>query len=163
MLKISSRTHYGLRAMTELGKAYGSGPLALSEIARIEHLPLAYLEQLVADLRRAGLVEGTRGLHGGYRLTRPPVDVTVGEIVRALEGPLVVVECLDHNYMPGSCVREAECLSRSVWYRVQRSIEQVLDSTSLEDLRLAQVASYPLPSRAFGRQGMTLLPMVSRD
>ncbi|MGH9073557.1 MAG: RrF2 family transcriptional regulator, partial [Acidimicrobiales bacterium] len=77
--RISSRAHYGLRMMTELAKAHGGPPLSLAEIARREFMPLAYLEQLVAPLRRAGVVEGTRGLHGGYRLARQPGTVTVLE------------------------------------------------------------------------------------
>jgi len=69
-MKVSTRVHYGLRAMTELARSYGDQRLlSLSEIARNEDLPLAYLEQLVGELRRAGLVEGTRGVHGGYRLS----------------------------------------------------------------------------------------------
>ncbi|MBI4492329.1 MAG: Rrf2 family transcriptional regulator [Chloroflexi bacterium] len=137
-MKVSTRIHYGLRAMIELAKVHGTRPLALSEIARTEELPLAYLEQLVADLRRAHLVGGMRGLHGGYRLTRPPAQVTVGDVVRALEGPLALVDCLSQDYQPGGCEREIECLSRSIWSQVKQSIEQVLDSTTLEDLCLGQ-------------------------
>jgi Rrf2 family cysteine metabolism transcriptional repressor len=133
-MKVSSRAHYGLRAMTELSKAYGSGPLALSEIARVENLPGSYLEQLVGDLRKAGLVEGLRGLHGGYTLTRGPAQITVGDVVRALEGPISPVECTAEDYVSGTCEREPFCLSRSVWQRVKESIDAVLDSTTLQDL-----------------------------
>jgi Rrf2 family protein len=121
--------------MTQLAQAYGGGLLSLSEIARAEHLPLAYLEQLVAELRRAGLVEGTRGLHGGYRLSRGPETITVGEVYRILEGPIAPVECTAEDYLPGSCEVENGCLSRSVWLRVQESISAVLDSTTLADLQ----------------------------
>jgi Rrf2 family cysteine metabolism transcriptional repressor len=135
MLKLSSRTHYGLRAMTELAKAHGLGrTLSLTEIAQVEHIPLPYLEQLASPLRRAGLIEGTRGLHGGYRLTRPPAAITVGEVYRVLEGPIAPVECTADNYLPHSCEREAGCRSRSVWERVQQSIVAVLDTTTLDDL-----------------------------
>jgi Rrf2 family protein len=133
-VKVSSRVHYGLRAMTQLSKVYGNGLLSLSEIARAEQLSLAYLEQLVGELRRAGLVEGTRGLHGGYRLSRPPSTITVGAVYRVLEGPIAPVECTAEDYQPGSCGMEDGCLSRSVWTRVQESIQQVLDSTTLADL-----------------------------
>ena len=133
-MKVSSKAHYGLRAMTELARAYGRGPIALSEVARVEHLSLGYLEQLVATLRRAGLVEGMRGASGGYRLARPPSAITVGEIYRALEGPIGPVECLEDGYVPGACEREPSCASRSIWRRVRSSIEQVLDSTTLADL-----------------------------
>jgi Rrf2 family protein len=75
-----------------------------------------------------------RGLHGGYRLTRRPSEITVGEVYRVLEGPIAPVECTAEDYLPHSCEREAGCLSRSVWSRVQQSIAAVLDSTTLEDL-----------------------------
>ncbi len=120
--------------MTELAKAYGRGPMALSEIARVEGLPASYLEQLVAELRKAGLVEGLRGLHGGYTLTRAPRQITVGVIVRALEGRIEPVECTAEDYAAGSCEREPDCLSRSVWQRVKESIDAVLDATTLQDL-----------------------------
>src|SRR5207245_2639513 len=76
-MRVSSKAHYGLRMMTEFAKAYGRGPLSLAEVARVEQLPLSYLEQLAAQLRRGGLVEGTRGVHGGYSLTRPPEHISV--------------------------------------------------------------------------------------
>lgn len=134
MLKVSSRGHYGLRLMTELARAYGKGPLSLSEVARVEGLPLPYLEQLVGPLRRAGLVEGTRGLHGGYRLSRDAHQVTVGEILRVLEGPVSLVECAADAYVHGSCDREAVCMSSSLWQRIKVTVEAMLDATSLNDL-----------------------------
>jgi Rrf2 family protein len=120
--------------MTELARAYGHGLLSLAEISRTELLPLAYLEQLIGELRRAGLVEGVRGLHGGYRLTRSPTEITVGEVYRVLEGPIAPVECTANDYLPHSCERESGCLSRTVWERVQQSITAVLDSTTLSDM-----------------------------
>lgn len=134
-MKISSRVHYGLRALTQLATHYDSGLLSLTDIARNECLPLAYLEQLVGELRRAGLVEGTRGLHGGYRLSRSPEAITVGEVYRVLEGPIAPVECTAEDYSPGSCSVEHGCLSRSVWMRVRDSISQILDATTLADLQ----------------------------
>lgn len=127
--------------MTELARAHGQGLLSLAEISRTELLPLAYLEQLIGELRRAGLVEGVRGLHGGYRLTRPPSEITVGDVYRVLEGPIAPVECTADDYLPHSCEREPGCLSRSVWARVRQTIEAVLDSTTLEDLRHESPAS----------------------
>jgi Rrf2 family cysteine metabolism transcriptional repressor len=139
-MKVSTRVHYGLRAMTELARSYRDGrPLSISEIARSEALPLAYLEQLVGELRRAGLVEGTRGVRGGYRLARGPEAITVGDVYRVLEGEVAPVECTAEDYLPGSCARENECLSRSIWERVQQAILAVLDSTTLEDLQQTEV------------------------
>src|SRR5689334_7525904 len=134
MLQVSQRTHYGLRAMTELAKAYGAGPRSLAWIAEAQHLPAGYLEQLAIPLRRAGLIEATRGAHGGYQLARPPAQVSVGEVVRTLEGAVAPVECLSDDYAAGSCALELGCLSRPLWQRLKDSIDQVLDSTTLADL-----------------------------
>ena len=139
-MKVSTRVHYGLRAMTELARSYGEGRLiSISEIARNEDLPLAYLEQLVGELRRAGLVEGTRGVRGGYRLACPPSRITVGDVYRVLEGEVAPVECTAEDYLPGSCSREQVCLSRSIWDRVQQAILGVLDATTLDDLLHAEL------------------------
>lgn len=136
-MKVSSRTHYGLRAMTELARAYdGGATLSLSEIASREAMPLPYLEQVIGPLRKAGLVEGTRGAHGGYRLTRAPREIRVGEVVRVLDGPdaTAPVECVADDYVDGACARDTECLSRPLWSRVKAAMDLVLFTTTLADL-----------------------------
>lgn len=157
MLHVSERAHYGLRAMTELAKAYGQGRLSLAEIAQVERLPAGYLEQLAMPLRHAGLIEGKRGPHGGYELAKPPAEVTVGAVVRALEGPVVPVECLSVEYVPDSCVRESVCLSRSVWQLVKESVDHVLDSVTLADLCVSAPggATAFIPVTAIGKAGRT--------
>ena len=119
-MKVSTRVHYGLRAMTELARSYRDDRLlSISEIARNEDLPLAYLEQLVGELRRAGLVEGTRGVRGGYRLARAPEDDHRRRRLshpRRRSGPGRVHR---RGLPPGTCAREAMCLSRNIWERVQ--------------------------------------------
>ena len=157
MLQVSQRTHYGLRAMTELAKAYGRGRRSLAEIAAAEHLPAGYLEQLAMPLRRAGLIEGTRGAHGGYQLTRPPAQVSVGEVVRVLEGAVAPVECLSEDYPPGSCTRELGCLSRPIWQRVKDSIDQVLDTTTLADLCATVDTPAGTAEEALGASGFVTL------
>ncbi|MDP2726501.1 MAG: Rrf2 family transcriptional regulator [Dehalococcoidia bacterium] len=133
-MKVSSKGHYGVRAMVALARAYGAGPLPLSGIAAQESLSPAYLEQLMMRLRRAGLVEGSRGAHGGYVLTQEPSQVTVGQVVRALEGPVDLIECASELENPNCCEKEGNCPSRVVWQRMKASIAQVLDSTTLADL-----------------------------
>jgi Rrf2 family protein len=138
--------------MTELAKAYGRGPVSLAEIAEVERLPAGYLEQLAMPLRRAGLIEGTRGAHGGYALAAPPATVTVGAVIRALEGPVAPVECMTLEYSPGSCEREPVCLSKSVWQRVKAGIDQILDSVTLADLCAEpQAAAAFIPVEQIGR------------
>ncbi|HEU0167460.1 MAG TPA: Rrf2 family transcriptional regulator [Chloroflexota bacterium] len=133
-MRISSKGHYGLLAAAELARRYDLGLVSLSEIALAEHLPLPYLEQIIAPLRTAGVVEATRGLHGGYRLTRHPSEVSVGEVVRWLEGPIALVECTSAGYQTGACEREAGCTSRGVWWQVSEAINNVLNTMTLADL-----------------------------
>ena len=149
-MKVSTRVHYGLRAMTELARSYRNDRLlSIAEIARSEGLPLAYLEQLVGELRRAGLVEGTRGVRGGYRLARAPEAIAVGEIYRVLEGEVAPVDCTAEDYQPGSCAREAACLSRGIWARVQAAILGVLDSTTLDDLLISEALQHHAAATQF--------------
>lgn len=133
-MKVSTRAHYGIRMLTVLARAYGGRPVALSEIAEVERLPLAYLEQLISPLRRAGFVAATRGAHGGYRLVRPPEEITFGEIMRVLEGPFEPVECTSETYVTGSCCRESDCVSKVVWHRLKASMDAVLESITLAEL-----------------------------
>lgn len=152
-MKVSSRAHYGLRAMTELARTHGHGTLSLTEIASREGLPLPYLEQVIGPLRKAGLVEGMRGAHGGYRLTRAPAEIKVGEIVRILDGPdaTALVECAADGYVGGSCARDTECLSRPLWSRVKAALDMVLFTTSLADL---------LNDATAGRELLNLSPEI---
>lgn len=133
-MRVSSKAHYGLRMMTEFARGYGRGPLSIAEVARTEHLPVAYLEQLAAQLRRGGLVESTRGVHGGYTLASRPSDITVLDVVRVVEGEVAPVECVAHDYVSGTCIREGECASRGLWQRLKQSIDSVLEQTTLASL-----------------------------
>jgi Rrf2 family cysteine metabolism transcriptional repressor len=152
-MRVSSKAHYGLRMMTEFAKADGRGPLSLAEVARTEHLPLPYIEHLAAQLRRAGLIDSRRGVHGGYVLTRSPRHISVLDIVRTVDGEVAPVECVAHDYTAGTCVREDDCASRPLWMRLKHSIESVLGETSLADLvqqpqLVDELASIPSPKEA---------------
>jgi Rrf2 family protein len=108
--------------------------MSIMAIARSENLSLGYLEQLMAQLRRAGLVEGTRGAKGGYRLKDVPTRITVGRVLRALEGPVAPVTCASEKPEEYLCERESNCPSHEVWQRVRDSVIQVLDSMTLADI-----------------------------
>ncbi|GAC1342826.1 MAG: Rrf2 family transcriptional regulator [Candidatus Dormibacteria bacterium] len=133
-MRVSSKAHYGLRMMTELAKGYGSGPRSLAEVARVESLPMAYLEQLAGALRRGGLLVSTRGASGGYALSRPPLQISVLDIVTVVEGEVAPVECVAHDYISGTCLREGDCASRPLWARLKASIDTVLSQTTLAEL-----------------------------
>jgi Rrf2 family transcriptional regulator, cysteine metabolism repressor len=135
----STKAEYGVRLMVELGRQPGSEPVALSAVAEAERLPLSYLEHLVAKLRHAGLVRSTRGAHGGYQLARPADEITMDEVVEALEGQIAPMECF-YETPEGKvlCSHETDgdraCATKLLWTRVQGGVNKALSGTSLADL-----------------------------
>ena len=138
-MMFSTKSEYGVRVMVELARRGGAEPVALAEIAEHEGLPLAYLEHLVARLRRAGLIESRRGAHGGYLLARAPGEITMAEVVEALEGRIAPVECITSS-PDGTirCTRESDpehvCTTKLLWARVRGSIVRTLEQTTLAEL-----------------------------
>ena len=121
--------------MVQLGRRAGQGPASLADIATDEDLPRAYLEQLVMSLRDAGLVRSTRGARGGYELTRDPVEIRMGEVLRALEGPIAPMVCASEDQEHGTlCDRSARCTVNVLWVRVRDAVTGALDSMTLADL-----------------------------
>ena len=121
--------------MVQLGRRYGTGPASLAEIAADEDLPRAYLEQLVMSLRDAGLVTSTRGAHGGYELAREPAAVRMGEVLRALEGPIAPMFCAtDDPEHAVICDRSSRCTVNVLWVRVRDAVTGALDGMTLADL-----------------------------
>lgn len=131
-MKLSTKGRYGVAAMYDLAMHYGQGPISLKSVAQRQGISEHYLEQLMGALRKAGLVRSVRGAQGGYALTREPAQITVGDIVRVMEGPIAPVDCL----ITGGCERDQAgiCVTRGVWAKVRDSINQVLDAISLADL-----------------------------
>jgi len=121
--------------MAELAESYGLGPVSLSEIAKKEDISVAYLEQLFLALRKAGLVISSRGVHGGYVLAQSPDKISIGDILRALEGPVLLLECTGDELESSNCGRLGQCLTRAVWQRVNDGINLALNSMTLADLR----------------------------
>lgn len=130
MIEFSSRGRYGLRLMVDLAQSYNRGLVSLAEVAQRLCLSLRYLEQLVAPLRQAGLVESGRGVRGGYRLSAPPEQITVGQVLRALEGPIAPARCA----LSEDCQRQPLCPSNRVWQKIRDAVADVLDSTTLADI-----------------------------
>jgi Rrf2 family cysteine metabolism transcriptional repressor len=138
-MMFSTRSEYGVRVMVQLARRGADGPVPLAEIAQAEELPLPYLEQLVSRLRKAELVSSTRGAHGGYELSRDPAAITMAEVVHALEGTLVPMQCVGE---PGVsrvlCNHELDgyenCATKLLWTRVQGGIARALEQTTLAEL-----------------------------
>ncbi|MBH0229974.1 Rrf2 family transcriptional regulator [Halobacillus yeomjeoni] len=124
-MKISTKGRYGLTIMIELARKYGEGPISLKQIARDNELSEHYLEQLIAPLRNASLVKSVRGAYGGYMLTKPPHEITAGDVIRILEGPITPVEGIENE----------EPAKQALWKRVRDAVKDVLDTTTLEDLK----------------------------
>lgn len=134
--------------MAQLARRYGTGPASLTDIAEQEDLPRAYLEQLVISLRDADLVQSTRGAHGGYELTRAPEKIVMGEVLRALEGPIAPMICVTDDPDHVICARSGYCTVNFMWVRVRDAIAGALDSMTLADLvpSAAQIGSPVLPA-----------------
>jgi Rrf2 family protein len=130
-MRLSKKAQYGTRAMLELALHYERGVVSLSHIAREQGISLKYLEQLIRPLKKAGMVKSLRGASGGYKLSRPPSHIYVGDIIRALEEPINPVECLDNS---GWCERSGKCKARSVWGFLSRTIQDALDGITLHDI-----------------------------
>ena len=152
-MKISTRGEYGVRAMVALARNYGAGPMSIAAVAQDATVPPAYLEQLIAPLRRAGLVESKRGAQGGYVLSRPPAAIRVGEIYRVLEGPVAPMDCVSEDPADQTCPLIEGCETRPVWLKVRDAMAEALDSTTLADLvnpnkprRPARAAASPVVS-----------------
>lgn len=143
-MKVSTRGEYGVRAMVALARHFGNGPLSIAQIAKESSVPPAYLEQLIAPLRRAGLVESKRGAHGGYLLGRPPAEIRIGDVYRVMEGPVAPMDCVSEDPADQTCPLIEGCETRPIWLKVRDSIVDALDSTTLADLLNA--SGRPLPS-----------------
>jgi Rrf2 family transcriptional regulator, cysteine metabolism repressor len=147
----SSKAEYGVRLMVELGRQRPEQPTSLKAIAEAEGLPLAYLEQVVARLRKADLVHSARGAHGGYWLSRPAEEITMDEVVQALEGTIAPMECFlaepshrvlcshDHDHGHG-------CATKLLWTRVQGGVIKALQTTTLADLVAFAKRTGPAPT-----------------
>ena len=138
----TTKAEYGVRLLVELGRQDPGTPVSLKVIAEAEGLPLAYLERIVALLKKAELVESTRGAHGGYRLTRDADDIHMDEVIVALEGTVAPMTCFvdDTDIGPGRvlCSHEADqghgCATKLLWMRVQGGVMEKLQQTTLAEL-----------------------------
>ena len=133
MRTISRKTKYGLRAMYALGRKYGEGNVLIATLAEEERIPLKFLEAILLELKGSGLLESRKGKKGGYRLMKPPEDIPVGAVIRALEGPLAPLPCASERmYQPcEECVDVDSCGTRMVMREVRDEIARVLDGTTL--------------------------------
>ena len=128
-MKLTTKGTYGLRAAFELARAYGENPIPLKDIAQSQELAEKYLEQLLALLKKAGIVQTVRGASGGYILSAPPNCITVNQVLTALEGDMSIVEC-----QRGKKCKEDTCATKAVWQRISQSITTALEEITLQNM-----------------------------
>lgn len=136
-MKFSAKSEYALRALIDMTHYFGQGPVGVREIASRQGIPERFLEQQVTVLRKAGLVKSQRGAQGGVALAREPENITVFEIIEALEGSPAEVSCAGSS--TPECARNAQCAVQDLWCQVGRAVEHVLKGTTLQQLAMRQV------------------------
>src|SRR5438552_17922290 len=132
-MRLTRGSDYGAHAVIELASHFGQGPLQCSEIAARQKIPVAYLDQLLSTLRRVGIVRSSRGPHGGHELARDPHEITLGDIVTALEGPVVPQEFV-HSVDSDDTDWWTACAVRNVWHAAAEASQRVLESTTIQEL-----------------------------
>jgi Rrf2 family protein len=133
-VRITTWAEYGIICALHLARRMGDGPVTGRQLASDERLPQDYVEQILLRLRRAEIVRSTRGAHGGYTLARPPVEVSIRDVIAASELATFDLHCVSHPIGEDRCSDSGNCSIRPVWILLQRKIDEVLDSVSLADL-----------------------------
>lgn len=131
-MKLSTKGRYGLIAVVDLAVCYGDGPVSLPQLAGMQGISEAYLEQLLRSLRKDGIVDTARGAAGGYLLARAPADISVESVLSALEGSTAIVDCVGTS--SAGCEKACMCSARPLFLKLQNIINDVLSATSIQDL-----------------------------
>ncbi len=131
-MRISTRGRYALRMLLDLAENQGDGFVALKEVARRQEVSKKYLEQIIPILNRSGLLKTSRGFQGGYRLALSPEKLRVGDVLRATEGDLAPVACLEKK--PNTCARSGECATLFLWEGLEKVVADYLDGVTLRDI-----------------------------
>jgi len=132
-MRISQKCQYAVRAVLELAKRYGTGPVTVSEIARRQAVPPRFLEIILNELKQGGCVRSRRGAAGGYELGANPREITVGQVIRAVDGPLEPVRCVSEDGA-SECPLGRRCALVGLWKRAKDAVEEVYDGTTFQDL-----------------------------
>lgn len=130
-MKLSTKGRYGVRLMLDLAAHYGEGPVLLREISEREDISEKYLWQLINPLKSAGLINSTRGAHGGYTLAKAPSEISVKNILEVAEGPVCLVDCVEK---PGTCKRSDFCIARDLWGEASKVLAETFKKTTLASL-----------------------------
>ena len=133
-MRVTAKGEYATQAVLYLALQY-PGVLTIHDIAQRHHIPLKYLEQILLELKRGGVLESKRGVNGGYTLARTPEEISVGEVLRIVDGAFAESSCIHNEAMGGVCVEGQSCGLKQTWRDVQGAVEKILFATSFEDVR----------------------------
>lgn len=133
-MKLSTKTRYGLKAIIEIAKSYGRGPAKRKEIAAIHNISEAYLENILIILKNNGIIEAVRGSSGGYTLACHPSELTVLDVVEALEGKINIVDCVNSEGLEKACIKINTCVARGVWKEISDIIRKKLGEITIQSL-----------------------------
>src|SRR3989440_3193094 len=131
IMKLTMKGDYGLRAMLDMAAYYGQGPIESADIARRQYIPEQYLDQILMALRKEGLVKSVRGPKGGHMLAKPPSQISMAQVMQALEGYVPPMECLPN---PDFCKLSPGCALRTVWQQIDEMTQHILTTTTIEEL-----------------------------
>jgi Rrf2 family protein len=133
-MKLSTKGRYGVLAVYEVALKYNVAPVSIREIAINQNFSESYLEQLFASLKKEGILSSIRGPKGGYILSRKPEDITVGEVIKILEGPIEIAGCVTTDNINIDCEKSEQCITRGIWLKVSESINNVINNITFQDL-----------------------------
>ncbi len=133
-MHISYKGDYALKSMLELAIHFPKGTMTITELAKRADIPFKFLEQVLLDLKRAGFLESRRGTHGGYRLAKHPAKITLGEVIRFVDGPVEPIACVSKESLYKGCKDIYNCVFRDIWTRVTEATADIVDSVTFEDL-----------------------------
>lgn len=133
-MKLSTKGRYGLRALVDIAEYSEKIPVSISAISQRQSITVRYLEQILPKLKRAGMIRSIRGAQGGYQMAKDPGEISVGDILRALEGDLTMVDCAELKGEENTCNSAKYCVTKSVWKKINDSIQQTVNSIYLKDL-----------------------------
>jgi len=131
-MHITYKGDYALKTILDLSVRYGDTPVTIHDLAKRADIPLKFLEQILLDLKRGGFVESRRGKVGGYLLTRQPSEITIGEVIRFIDGAIGPIDCLEENYH--GCKDIYRCVFRPIWQEINQATSKIVDNITFEDL-----------------------------
>lgn len=134
MLRLSTKSQYGVRAMYEIARGFPDSPVTIKAISEKQDVSVAFLEQILGKLRKSGLIRSVKGPGGGYMLKAAPEEISIEEILLALEGPISITACVTAQDSRDGCVKADHCVIQHLWKALGRQIEEFLNTITLRDL-----------------------------